>query len=1152
MFNVRIETIRERSTNGPTYMKGRNYYRNGRISQIDYDPDRNIIQALVAGTQAYQVRVILTAAGDLHDATCTCSAFSSYWGFCQHIAAVLLYCSDHYGREKTNVMGRKSNRPKTPSRIISNTVDSKQGTAQPSPNRLGAHLKQAAPPVAAEISHPSDFSEPSKNRSTTVLHDEHAPLPQDNQRKIRARSREFKHQLDRIIQLSQPRKRIGLKLKTVLHCSASSSAMPWLTFSMGESICFPVANVEQFAKSLALQLPLELDRNFTYDPLRHELTGPTRKLAEMIVDAFENDYKAVFATSHTAGKEGCLLLNPSRFARFLQIAGQMPDTSWQLVRANGEHPLVVHEDDLPLGIELIEDRTSEYIRLELSCGTSFQQMTASRNVFLVDGAFYLPSREHISLIEPLLAVFQSPGNRHILLTRAEAGDLVGQLFPLIASFCRIEIHPDVSRRIIRDQLLITAEMDLGTQGIRANATYHYGQAAIRPLKQEVADAGQMILRNYEAESAFEETMDLLGFKRQGSNWQLDHNQQIYDYLKTGRSLLSKSAQIIESEGLASIRVLPAPRLRFDLGMDEHSDDLILNTEWDGLNEEEQPAYYQALLDNRSWFQNRNGDFRQVDLDDREHQVSFFRLLELWDLQSQAASQTRLILPRFRALALSAIKARFLRIDESVHDMVSHLCDPARLSFRLPSGIKTALRPYQRHGFQWLCTLHHYRLGGILADDMGLGKTLQTIAFTTWLFRRTRRPSLIIAPTSLIYNWYSEFSRFVPDLPVMIVDGNRQQRTQRLAEMKNQACLITSYALLRRDIEEISEIQFASCFLDEAQNIKNPDTLNARSVKQVKSDCSFALTGTPIENRLSELWSIFDFIMPGYLLGQRQFQDTYESPIQHEQCDDLLEILHEQIRPFVLRRMKKDVLKELPDKIESVTVCDMDEEQRLLYETFLRQARQELEHELSASGYGRSQIYILALLTRLRQICCHPGLFLNDYKGGSGKLQLLLELLQESVTSGHRVLVFSQFTRMLELISDQWQQSGNEKPFYIDGQVPAEERLELVERFNSGQGSIFLISLRAGGTGLNLTGADTVIHYDPWWNPAVEEQATDRAYRIGQENVVQVFKLYARDSIEEKIMQMQQQKKLLMDAIIKPGQNLLSKMTLDEVKALFDS
>ena len=1126
MFNVRLETIRERSTNGPTYMKGRSYFKNSQVTHIEFDRDRHTIQALVAGTQNYHVRVILTAAGDVHDATCTCSAFTSYWGYCRHIVAVLLYSHENYGTSSGHAKRNKR-------RLTSAPADAEQASR----NTTGANnIASAADTAPTQDTQTDKEAEPVQAT--------------ENQRKIRAKSREFKQQLDRVVHLHSNQQRRQLRLKVMLHAAPSTSSLPWLAFAIGEDKLLPVTNVEQFAEALALRLPLEIDRGLTYDPAQHTFSASDQMLIDLIVEAFENDYKAVFATSHTAGRDKCLILNASRFARFLRLAPRLSDVVWQSAKGDELRPLRVAQDDLPLKLSLTEEPDSSYLRLSISCGQKMQQITASRNVFLVDEIFYLPPREHIALIEPFLAAYQAPGSQKILLNTSEAGDLIGQMMPLIEGFCQLEMTDDIRGRIIREKLLISAALDLSNKGIRADISYNYGDVTISPYRQEAVSSDQLIIRDYEREQRFEELTEQLGFRQRGQHLLLDNNQQIFEYFDHGRLQLRQQSRIRESEALARIEVIEPPHIRFDLSMENETGSLLLSADWDTIGQNELSAYQQALIDGRIWYQSADGNFRKVDLNMRKELLKLYRLLDSWELTEKTATEKNIVLPRFRALALSRIQADFMRIDETVHDMVSHLTDPARLSFRMPSGIKAALRPYQRHGFQWLCTLHHYRLGGILADDMGLGKTLQTIAFVTWLYRRTKRPSLIIAPTSLTYNWLSEFNRFSPELPVIILDGNRQQRAQRLSELGKNACIITSYALMRRDIDDLSDIQFASCFLDEAQNIKNPETLNARSVKLIRRDCAFALTGTPIENNLTELWSIFDFVLPGYMLSRRHFENTYELPEQNDEREQLLLQLHEQIRPFILRRMKRDVLKELPDKIENSTVCDMTEPQRQLYESFLQQARQDLENELAGSGFSRSHIFILALLTRLRQISCHPGLFLNDYQGGSGKLELLQELLADSISSGHRVLVFSQFTQMLDIISKTWQEAGNDKPFYIDGHVPAEERLRLVERFNQGEGSLFLVSLRAGGTGLNLTGADTVIHYDPWWNPAVEEQATDRAYRIGQENVVQVIKLYARDSIEERILKLQQQKKDLMDAVIKPGQNLLSKMSVEEVRSLF--
>ncbi|MDP3486656.1 MAG: DEAD/DEAH box helicase, partial [Bacillota bacterium] len=429
------------------------------------------------------------------------------------------------------------------------------------------------------------------------------------------------------------------------------------------------------------------------------------------------------------------------------------------------------------------------------------------------------------------------------------------------------------------------------------------------------------------------------------------------------------------------------------------------------------------------------------------------------------------------------------------------------------------------------------------------KTLQVIAFVLSEKAIEQKPSLVIAPTSLVYNWLEEVRKFAPELRVEIITGQPGERQQRLTEINAADLVVTSYALIKRDIELYSGMDFKYCFVDEAQNIKNPHTLNAKSVKQIKAKGYFALTGTPVENSLTELWSIFDFLMPGYLFNHTRFTTKYETPIVKNGDKTALQQLGRHIRPFILRRMKRDVLKELPPKVESKISCEMTDQQAKLYASYILAAQQEFKDVVEAQGFEQSRIKILAILTRLRQVCCHPGMFLENYADGSGKLDTLLEILHDALSGGHRVLVFSQFTTMLALVSDQLKAAGI--PYhYLDGSTPSLERMRLVNAFNAGEKPLFLLSLKAGGTGLNLTGADMVIHCDPWWNPAVEDQATDRAYRIGQQNSVQVYKLIARNTIEERIYELQQAKRELIDAVIKPGETFLTKMKEEEIRQLF--
>ncbi len=450
-----------------------------------------------------------------------------------------------------------------------------------------------------------------------------------------------------------------------------------------------------------------------------------------------------------------------------------------------------------------------------------------------------------------------------------------------------------------------------------------------------------------------------------------------------------------------------------------------------------------------------------------------------------------------------------------------------------------------HGLTQLSTLG---FGGILADDMGLGKTLQVIAFV--LSEKCKKPALIVTPSSLTYNWQNEIARFAPSARSVIIDGAKEERAQKLENIDGEDFVITSYPLLRRDIAMYKEMDFAYMFIDEAQYIKNPKTMNARSVKRIKAGGYFALTGTPIENSLTELWSIFDYAMSGYLYSHSEFVSRFERSIVKENSEKAMNELRARIKPFVMRRMKKDVLSELPEKIENTMLADLVPEQRRLYDAYLLTAKSEAA-SIMADGDSRSgQLRILSLLMRLRQICCHPVLFDDAYKKDSGKLEMLVELTESAKSAGHRILIFSQFTSMLAIIRQRLE-SLDLKCFYIDGSTPSMERNALAQRFNDGEGDVFLVSLKAGGTGLNLTGADTVIHYDPWWNPAVMDQASDRAYRIGQTKAVQVIKLASRNTIEEKIIKLQDKKRVLADGVIQANTAMLSRLSKAEILALFE-
>ena len=416
-----------------------------------------------------------------------------------------------------------------------------------------------------------------------------------------------------------------------------------------------------------------------------------------------------------------------------------------------------------------------------------------------------------------------------------------------------------------------------------------------------------------------------------------------------------------------------------------------------------------------------------------------------------------------------------------------------------------------------------------------------------------KASLVVCSSSLSLNWQNEANKFANNLKTLVIKGTLNDRKNQIKEIDKYDLVITSYDLLKRDIDLYEKLDYNFRFIiaDEAQYLKNSNTQNAKSIKKIKADTRYALTGTPIENSLAELWSIFDFIMPGYLFSYREFKNTYEMPIIKGEDENTMQKLKMLIEPFVLRRTKKEVLKELPDKTVTVLNNEMCEEQRNLYINYLARAKQEVAEKVKLNGYEKSKMQILAALTRLRQICCHPGLFINDYNAGCSKLEQCMEIIKEAVKSGHKILLFSGYTSMFEIIEKELK---NEQIRYLKltGSTKVDERIRMVDEFNqNSEIQVFLISLKAGGTGLNLTGADMVIHYDPWWNLSTENQATDRAYRIGQKNNVQVYKLITKNSIEEKIYELQEKKSKLADNMLDTNTVFVNKLTKDDILKLFE-
>ena len=635
----------------------------------------------------------------------------------------------------------------------------------------------------------------------------------------------------------------------------------------------------------------------------------------------------------------------------------------------------------------------------------------------------------------------------------------------------------------------------------------------------------------------------------------DDDEAYFLLFTEGLAKLNELGEVMLSERLRGVVVRSAPSVRVDASV--RSGLLDIEVISDDMTAQELMAYLASYRRKQRFVRLKDGDI--VRLDGSVEAIADLAIglgMEPEDLvdgpQEVAANRTLFV----DAMLKRAEGVHFER-NRAFRQIVRDFETIADADYTAPDDLRNVLRPYQSEGFKWLCTLGRAGFGGILADDMGLGKTLQLIAYLayekaeqmTQAERATHKPSLVVCPASLVYNWRAETERFAPGLDVACIVGSKAQRRDLICDAASYDVLVTSYDLMRRDVEELAEQEFACVALDEAQYVKNSATKAAKAARQLKADVRFALTGTPIENRLLELWSIFDFLMPGVLGTAESFSKRFAGPIGSGD-EEVARSLRHLVGPFILRRNKRDVLRDLPEKSESVVLASMEGEQEKLYKASATKLALSLQSQ-PPQEFAGSRIKVLAELTKLRQICCDPHLLYENYRGGSAKLETCLELVRQAIEGGHQMLVFSQFTSMLEIIGERL---TKERIGWLTltGATSKEARVRLVEQFQAGEAPVFLISLKAGGTGLNLTAADVVIHYDPWWNLAAQNQATDRTHRIGQTREVSVFKLIAKGTIEERIVAMQESKQDLADSVLGGETAQSSVISRDDILALLDA
>lgn len=556
---------------------------------------------------------------------------------------------------------------------------------------------------------------------------------------------------------------------------------------------------------------------------------------------------------------------------------------------------------------------------------------------------------------------------------------------------------------------------------------------------------------------------------------------------------------------------------------------------EGVDSNEYREIFSSYKNNNRLYRMKNGAY--LDLKDNALEQAF-KLIDILNIYNDFDNMK---IANNKAIYLEKLieeeDLSFVNGSKYVSNVVKKFDKVKSKNYEVPKDLNATLRDYQVSGFEFFKTLSDYQFGGILADEMGLGKTIQTIAF---LLSNKDKKSIVITPTALIYNWKNELEKFAPTLKVGLLHAAKSEREKILDNIDNYDVILTTYTTYKNDIDKYKNINFDYCIIDEAQNIKNPDAIITKAIKNVNAKVKFALTGTPIENNLMELWSIFDFIMPGYLYNKSKFKSIFVNN------DKNIIELKNLIKPFILRRTKKEVITELPDKIEQKIIIDLEKEHKRAYKGYVNLITRKIKEN------NQDNITVFSYLTKLRQLCLSPELMVKNYQGKNSKLDVLINIINDS--SDEKILVFSQFTKVLEVIGKRLNEE-NISYSYLDGKTSAKDRVKLVEEFNTNNNKVFLISLKAGGTGLNLTSANIVVHFDPWWNPAVEDQASDRAHRIGQKNVVNVIKLIAKGTAEERVINLQETKKELIEDVINgnlDNSSTLKNLSKDDIIDLFMS
>ncbi len=1079
----------ERLCGRTALQRGEAYYRSGRVVNLAYNPAQQRYVARVQGTRPYTVHIVPNTKGGLGTARCDCPAYDSYADYCKHIAAVLLQ------------LQHDEDTPRKPA---------------PEPTQTGGAVRFVDSPVENAV------SKQKLDLSRRVL----ALFDGADQAVVAAHG-------------AQP-----LAVEYIVGASIHHSGRENLftvEIRIGLKRTYVVPKIRELLTQLEKGQPFTLSKSFSYDPTEHTLRDADRAVIQALSDILkmERTYRSLvspFGSGYFPNQDRVLVIPPSAWPDLLPL---LQRSTVRLQSGPRTYDLIdVTTDRIPLSFALFRDEAAYAFEVR---GLEDVAVLESYGCAIARGRLHQAPPEQLRQLAGLQSILAQNRSNRMSVFPGQLAQFMERVIPPLRTIGTVEVAPEVVDTFVQLPLRAKLYLDRDGDGLVGRLSYEYGEIMVDPMRHEMVykdGASRVLIRDADIENRIMAILERSPLIYNGSSLSLADDEAVYRFASHTLPQLIALVEVLATSAARSLMSMhsAAPRVTVDVAA-ASSNWLEILFEIDDIDQSEIRDILRSIIEKKTYHRLQNGAL--VSLEAEEYQ-NIASALSAMDIHKTDISGQRLAVPMSKGLhfLLDRDHTQAIRMGKSVRQLVDDLQNPHSLDFPIPETLKPVLRDYQKFGYQWLKALAQYGFGGILADDMGLGKTLQSIAFILSeqaAIREAGRPVLIVSPASLVYNWKNELKRFSPELDAVVVDGSKEERDA-ISRQSTSDVLITSYPLLRRDADVFAERQFHTLILDEAQAIKNHGTVTAQSVRRMKSDHCFALTGTPMENSLDDLWSILNTTSPA-LFPQRTALTELEP-----------DVVARRIRPFLLRRLKSDVLRELPEKIETTQHSELLQEQKKLYMAYLARIRQDTAEQLQTDGFQKSRIKILAGLTRLRQLCCHPALFVENYKGASGKLEQLMELIDESLASGRRILIFSQFTSMLKIIKTELARADL-TAFYLDGETPGKERVELCQRFNAGEQKLFLISLKAGGTGLNLIGADMVILYDLWWNPAVEQQAADRAHRIGQKNVVQVIRLITQGTIEEKMYELQQRKRDLIDQVLQPDESALPSLTEEDIREI---